>query len=31
MKELAAKRPRFGYRRLHVLLRREKQEDGTLR
>jgi putative transposase len=31
MKVLAAKRPRFGYRRLHVLLRREKQEDGTLR
>src|ERR1700756_4273709 len=31
MKELAAKRPRFGYRRLHVLLRREKKEDGTMR
>ena len=31
MKELAVKRPRFGYRRLHVLLRREKQEDGTMR
>ena len=30
MKELAAKRPRFGYRRLHVLLRREKKEDGTI-
>ena len=30
MKELAA-RPRFGYRRLHVLLRREKKEDGTMR
>jgi putative transposase len=31
LKELAAKRPRFGYRRLHVLLRREKKEDGTMR
>jgi putative transposase len=31
MKALAAKRPRFGYRRLHVLLRREKKEDGTMR
>jgi putative transposase len=31
MKELAAKRPRFGYRRLHVLLRREKKEDGAMR
>jgi putative transposase len=31
MKELADKRPRFGYRRLHVLLRREKKEDGTMR
>lgn len=31
MKELAAKRPRFGYRRPYVLLRREKQEDGTMR
>jgi putative transposase len=30
-KELAANRPRFGYRRLHVLLRREKKEDGTMR
>jgi putative transposase len=31
MKELAAKRPRFGYRRLYILLRREKNEDGTMR
>jgi len=31
MKDLAAKRPRFGYRRLHVLLWREKKEDGTMR
>jgi transposase InsO family protein len=27
----AAERPRFGYRRLYVFLRREKAEDGTLR
>ena len=26
-----AKRPRFGYRRLYILLRREKNDDGTMR
>lgn len=31
MKELAAKQPRFGYRRLYILLRREKNDDGTMR
>jgi putative transposase len=31
MRELAVKRPRFGYRRLHVLLQRDKEEDGTAR
>ena len=30
-RELAAERPRFGYRRLYICLRREKAEDGTLR
>ena len=29
--ELAAERPRFGYRRLYIFLRREKAADGTLR
>jgi putative transposase len=28
---LAAERPRFGYRRLYIFLRREKAADGTLR
>src|SRR4029077_16273762 len=28
---VAAERPRFGYRRLYIFLRREKSEDGTLR
>ncbi len=31
MRELAAKRPRFGYRRLWAMLRREKNPDGTPR
>jgi putative transposase len=31
LRELAAERPRFGYRRLYVFLRREKAEDGVLR
>ncbi len=31
LRELAAERVRFGYRRLHALLRREKSPDGTLR
>src|SRR5712692_8736226 len=31
LRELAAERPRFGYRRLYIFLRREKTEDGTLR
>ena len=31
LRELAAERPRFGYRRLYIFLRREKGEDGTLR
>lgn len=31
LRELAAARRRFGYRRLHVLLRRERTADGTLR
>ena len=29
LRELAAERPRFGYRRLYIVLRREKGEDGT--
>src|SRR5260370_9957508 len=31
LRELAAERPRFGYRRLYIFLRREKTEDGTVR
>ena len=31
LRELAGERPRFGYRRLYIFLRREKTEDGTLR
>ncbi len=31
MRELAAERPRFGYRRLWAMLRREKNPDGTPR
>jgi putative transposase len=31
LRELAAERRRFGYRRLYILLRREKAADGTLR
>ena len=31
LRELAAERPRFGYRRLYIFLRREKAVDGTLR
>lgn len=31
MRELARKRPRFGYRRLWAMLRREKNPDGTPR
>lgn len=31
LRELAAERRRFGYRRLHVLLRRERTADGTPR
>ncbi len=31
LRELAAERPRFGYRRLYIFLRREKTEDGKLR
>jgi putative transposase len=31
LRELAAERPRFGYRRLYIFLRREKTVDGTLR
>jgi putative transposase len=31
LRELAGQRPRFGYRRLYIFLRREKTEDGTLR
>jgi len=31
LRELAAERPRFGYRRLYIFLRREKTENGTLR
>ena len=29
LREIAAERPRFGYRRLHALLRRETEADGT--
>ena len=31
LRELASERPRFGYRRLHVLLRREGQTAGRMR
>jgi len=31
LRELAAERLRFGYRRLYIFLQREKTEDGTLR
>ena len=31
LRELAAERKRFDYRRLHALLRREKHGDGTPR
>ena len=31
LRELAGERPRFGYRRLYIFLRREKTEDGELR
>jgi Integrase core domain len=31
LRELAGERPRFGYRRPYIFLRREKTEDGTLR
>jgi putative transposase len=31
LRELAAERPRFGYRRLYIFLRREKSAGGTLR
>ena len=31
LRELAGERPRFGYRRLYIFLRREKGEDGVLR
>ena len=31
LRELAGERPRFGYRRLYIFLRREKTEDGTPR
>ena len=31
LRELAGERPRFGYRRLYIFLRREKTEDGALR
>lgn len=31
LRELAGERPRFGYRRLYIFLRREKAADGTLR
>jgi putative transposase len=31
LRELAGERPRFGYRRLYIFLRREKAGDGTLR
>ena len=31
LRESAGERPRFGYRRLYIFLRREKTADGTLR
>ena len=31
LREMAGERPRFGYRRLYIFLRREKNEDGKLR
>lgn len=31
LRELAADRPRFGYRRLYIFLRRERTESGELR
>jgi len=31
LRELAVERPRFGYRRLYIFLRRERTADGTLR
>jgi putative transposase len=31
LRELAAERPRFGYRRLHIFLQREQADDGKLR
>jgi putative transposase len=31
LREMAVERPRFGYRRLHIFLRREKTESGELR
>ena len=31
LREMAVERPRFGYRRLHIFLRRERTEDGTFR
>ena len=31
LRELAGERPRFGYRRLYILLRRERTESGELR
>jgi len=31
LRELSGERPRFGYRRLYIFLRREKTEDGTPR
>ena len=31
LRELAGDRPRFGYRRLYIFLRRERSEDGALR
>jgi putative transposase len=31
LRELATERPRFGYRRLYIFLRREKTEGGTAR
>jgi putative transposase len=30
LRELAGERPRFGYRRLYIFLRREKTEGGAL-
>ena len=31
LRELAGERPRFGYRRLYIFLRRERTEGGELR